>query len=310
MGPAVAPAGMAAVPVGGGSSAPGHTDGATAVQNSPSTSRTTPLPGQNSPCSPKMAQFDAFCPRRANFLPLSPPTSHAGRTFSRARHDNIATLKPTTPLLTPNRGPLKPASPLHPKNAPKTPISHPQRRHRFQPHTDTSKQRRRRFQTTDPAGLQGQAAVPVGDCGARPDNEPTPRTTRRHTRHRRCGGRRRDGRPGCGARGRWRGLAGLRDDAPSHTSAHQVPLVWRAPEGPEGAGGHGRARAGFEIDHSEPQARVWRSRGRPGPPAPGTPAEPQATPSMTRAAAHGHTKQPGPTTHHAAPGTPAAQHAT
>ena len=35
-----------------------------------------------------------------------------------------------------------------------------------------------------------------------------------------------------------------------------------------------RARAGFEIDHSEPQARVWRSRGRPGPTAPRTPAEP------------------------------------
>ena len=29
-----------------------------------------------------------------------------------------------------------------------------------------------------------------------------------------------------------------------------------------------RARAGFEIDHSEPQARVWRSRGRPDPTAP------------------------------------------
>ena len=29
-----------------------------------------------------------------------------------------------------------------------------------------------------------------------------------------------------------------------------------------------------------------------------------------RAAAHGHTKQPGPTTHHAAPGTPAEPHAT
>ena len=41
-----------------------------------------------------------------------------------------------------------------------------------------------------------------------------------------------------------------------------------------------RARAGFEIDHSEPQARVWRSRGRPGPTAPGTPAEPQATSSF------------------------------
>ena len=31
-------------------------------------------------------------------------------------------MKPTTPLLTPNKGPLKPASPLHPKNAPKRPF--------------------------------------------------------------------------------------------------------------------------------------------------------------------------------------------
>ena len=46
---------------------------------------------------------------------------------------------------------------------------------------------------------------------------------------------------------------------------------------PAGGGG---AWPGFEIDHSEPQARVWRSRGR--------------------AAAHGHTQRPGPT----APGTP------
>ena len=38
------------------------------------------------------------------------------------------------------------------------------------------------------------------------------------------------------------------------------------------------------------QARVWRSRGR--------------------AAAHGHTKQPGPTTHHTAPRTPAEPQAT
>ena len=64
----------------------------------------------------------------------------------------------------------------------------------------------------------------------------------------------------------------------------QAPLVWRAPEGPEGLAavpvGGGRARAGLEIDHSEPQARVWRSRGRPGPTAPGTPAEPQATSSI------------------------------
>ena len=94
------------------------------------------------------------------------------------------------------------------------------------------------------------------------------------------------GRPGCGARGRWRGLAGLRGDAQSHTSAHQAPQVGRAPEGPGARAslqtrglaavpvGGGGARAGLEIDHSEPQARVWRSRGR--------------------AAAHRHTQRPGP----------------
>ena len=60
--------------------------------------------------------------------------------------------------------------------------------------------------------------------------------------------------------------------------------------------GGGRAWPGFEIDHSEPKGRVWRSRGR--------------------AAAHGHTKQPGrghgsptsaatrPTTHARAGPTP------
>ena len=72
----------------------------------------------------------------------------AGRTFSRTRHDTMATLKPTTPLHTHNNTPLKPASLLHPKTAPKTPISHPQRRCRFQPHTATHEQRRHRFQTT------------------------------------------------------------------------------------------------------------------------------------------------------------------
>ena len=85
--------------------------------------------------------------------PILAHFSYAGRTFSRTRRDNMATLKPTTPLLTPNTGPLKPASPPHPKNAPKTPISHPQRRWRFQ---------------TGPAGLQGLAAAPVGGGGAWP----------------------------------------------------------------------------------------------------------------------------------------------
>ena len=58
-----------------------------------------------------------------------------------------------------------------------------------------------------------------------------------------------------------------------------------------------RARAGFEIDHSEPQARVWRSRGRPGPTAPGTPVGPQATQAG----------RPPPT---GTPSSPAQQHTT
>ena len=74
----------------------------------------------------------------------------------------MATLKPPTPLLAPNKGPMKPASPLRPKTAPKKPISHSQRRWRFQLAHLTGPQRRRRFQTTRPPGRQGQAAAPAG----------------------------------------------------------------------------------------------------------------------------------------------------
>ena len=137
-----------------------------------------------------------------------------------------------------------------------------------------------------------------------------------------------------GGGGAWPGF-----ETAHHHTAPQAPLVWRAPEGPEGTGGlrgaapnevrppslaGGRAirrpehpwdhkarpiggrrgacgawpgfeptrraklaartasgRAGHAAagDLSGPQARVWRSRGRPGPTAPGTPAEPQATSS-------------------------------
>ena len=66
------------------------------------------------------------------------------------------------------------------------------------------------------------------------------RITTQHRRRRRCGGRRRVRRaqegPGCGARGRRRGPAGLRANTPNHASAPQAPPVWRAPEGPEGTG--------------------------------------------------------------------------
>ena len=75
--------------------------------------------------------------------------------------------------------------------------------------------------------------------------------------------------PGCGARGRWRGLAA-------------APV------------GGGRARAGLEIDHSEPQARVWRSRGRAAAHRHTQRPGPQDRKHSGRAAAHGHTEQPGP----------------
>ena len=67
------------------------------------------------------------------------------------------------------------------------------------------------------------------------------------------------GGPGCGARGRQRGLAGLRGDAQSHTSAHQAPQVWRAPEGlaavPVGGSG--------AWPDNEPTRRATRQHTRP-----------------------------------------------
>ena len=111
-----------------------------------------------------------------------PPSDRAGRTFSRTGHSHVATMQPMTPLrplmqasakppspmLAPNKGPLKPTSPLHPKTAPKPPISHPQRRWRFQLRLDLRPQRRWRFQTARPPGRQGLAPAPVGGGGAWP----------------------------------------------------------------------------------------------------------------------------------------------
>ena len=135
-------------------------------------------------------------------------------------------VKPPSPLRPLMQANVKPPSPLQPKNAPKTPISHPQRRCRFQLGLALREQRRRRFHARD-----FQCPRAMAEPGRHRVNAPSHTSaTRRHW----CGGRRR-----------------VR-----------------------------RARAGFEIDHSEPQARVWRSRGRPGPTAPGTPAEPQASSSI------------------------------
>ena len=91
--------------------------------------------------------------------------------------------------------------------------------------------------------------------------------------------------PDWGARGRRRCLA-------RHPSTTRSPCYWWAPVEPErlldltaAPVGGGKAWPGFDIDHSEPKARVWRSRGR--------------------AATHGRTKQPGLAT--SAPPAPGKQ---
>ena len=115
-------------------------------------------PHRSQPRAPRCIQDR----HRVNFFALAPTSGRAGRQIPRTARRNMATLKPTTPLHAPNKGPLKPPSPLRPQTAPKTLISHPQRRWRFQTHTGTSKQRRRRFQTTGPPRLQHPDAARVG----------------------------------------------------------------------------------------------------------------------------------------------------
>ena len=191
---------------------------------------------------------------------------------------------------------------MQPKNAPKTPISHLQRRRRFQLRLDQHPQRRQRFQlrldqhpqrqcrfqsrlgrrpqrrwrfqTTGPPGRQSLTTAPVGSIGAWPGDQwaadvtnvvkPTRFTSPREdpcykrrqsepkNRHFQrkipriddvCNNRHpstpktQHARPPHDAHRKRRGLAGQRANAPSHTSVHQAPLVWRAPEGPEGTGG-------------------------------------------------------------------------
>ena len=89
------------------------------------------------------------------------------------------------------------------------------------------------------------------------------------------------GGPGCGARGRWRSLAGLRHDrTPSAAGV----------EGAGGSGGPGRA----SRSTTPSEARVWRSRGRAAAHRHTQRPGPQDRKHSGRAAAHGHTEQPGP----------------
>ena len=132
-------------------------------KSSPNTAPPTALPRKSSPNAPENSVFRPFWACRANFFALAPTSSRAGRTISRTERSNMAALKPMTPLqplmqatvkppsplLAAEQQPLKPVAPQQPKNALKSPISHPQRRRRFQLKLDLRKQRRQRFHTTD-----------------------------------------------------------------------------------------------------------------------------------------------------------------
>ncbi len=124
--------------------------------------------------------------------------------------------------------------------------------------------------------MPGTGAIRWGDISfrTRPRRSIEPPILTRRTRDQQTGGT-----GVMDTEGHGRGAGGRRQGQNKHTRPKPHPI-----------GGHRvacgarprcrrdrRARAGFEIDHSEPQARVWRSRGRPGPPAPGTPAGPQAS---------------------------------
>ena len=141
-----------------------------------------------------------------------------------------------------------------------------------------------------PRGLRGLAAVPVGDGGAAPVTWRCTRYVAVHPNRRGVMPTDRVHCPHQQAQPRIRtpphGQA-LHHWACAHVVEGLFMRLWSRPlivagigvvpqepeEGPDAVPvGDGRAWPGFEIDHSEPQARVQRSRGRAGPASAGTQA--------------------------------------
>ena len=89
-------------------------------------------------------------------------------------------------------------------------------------------------------------------------------------------------RPIGGRRVAWGAWPGFEPTRPATRQRHSAAGV----EGAGGTGGHGRASRSTTPSR---QARVWRSRGRPGPTAPGTPAAQQAPLEIWRD--HSHNRQ-------------------
>ena len=259
--------------------------GAVPRKTSPSTTPPAVFSRKSSPGTPQTDVFGPFFVRWANFFALTPTIRPSRANFFAHRTRDMATLKPTTPLrplmqtnvkppsplqplmqtnvkppspmLAPEQRALKPPSPLQPKNAPKTPISHPQRRCRFQSHTRTSEQRRWRF----------QLGASKGDAGFT--------------------------REIYDARGLWRSLAGHRVNAPSHISAtrhhwcgghRRDPWAWL--RRPWAVAGPGRASS----RRAERSSRRGRRAG--GPPPTGTSSSPARQGSQTKTSGTGRRHDP------------------
>ena len=126
----------------------------------------------------------------------------------------MATLKPTTPLLASNKGALKPASPLHPKNCTKNAHFSPAKAM-----TVSIPRERERAKVT---AVSDKALPAPAKAMAVSDNRPSWPTG-----------------PGGGTHGRWRGLAGLRDDAPSEARSADDSRAGRRPPAHTAAGPSG-----------------------------------------------------------------------
>ena len=226
-------------------------------------------------------------PIREKVRPASTKTPNVGccertgRAFSRTGRSDVAALKPTTPLqpLTwasmkppsplraPKQQPLKPLAPLQPKNTPQTPISHPQRRRRFQLAHLTGPQRRCRFQSRlslreqRRQGFQSDATRHEQRCHwFQPDNalRRIGKRTRSHTSTPGTAGV--EGAEGTcrGAGGRWRGLAGLRDDVPSKARGADGSRAGRRPPAHTAAG---PPAPGTPVGQQVPTVGITRPRG-------------------------------------------------
>ena len=126
-------------------------------------------------------------------------------------------------------------------------------------------------------GPEGQAAVPMGGGGAWPGFETTRPATHSDTSAAGAESAGGSGGPGCGARGRRRGLAGLRDDAPSEARGADGSRAGRRPRAHQAArpskahlaGGRARRRPEHQRRHNqrEPDTRKPRpadaGRGQP-----------------------------------------------